>query len=300
MEQDSMNKNDAMDLAKTCVEELVEALQGKEPEAFTRYLDFMGRFHRYSLGNILMIMKQRPDAEYVAGFRTWKELGRWVKRGEKGIAILAPMIGKRKDEQDEEARRKEKRECWGFRVVHVFDVKQTEGAELPSLSEIQGDPGDSHRSLQRVIRSLGIELAHGVLPMGINGASSGGRVVIAEGLNIAEEFQVMAHELAHELLHHGTEWNHRDLPKTVVETEAEAVAYVVSRAHGIDAMAVSNEYIRLYRGDAKTIEESLGRILSTASRVLFLMSEVDASDEEVSQGEYDWQGAFRGGVGQGA
>ena len=297
MEQESMNKNDAMDLAKKCVEELAEELQGKEPEAFTRYLDFMGRFHRYSLGNILMIMKQRPDAEYVAGFRTWKELGRWVKRGEKGIAILAPMIGKRKDDSDGELDGEKRRECWGFRAVHVFDVKQTEGADLPSLSEIQGDPGESHRTLQRVFRSLGIELSHGVLPMGTNGASSGGRVVIAEGLTIAEEFQVMAHELAHELLHHGTEWNHRDLPKTVVETEAEAVAYVVCRAHGIDAMAVSNEYIRLYKGEAKTIEESFGRILSTASRVLFLMSEVEASGEEANQEESDWQGAFRVGAG---
>ena len=266
-----MKKTEAMDLAKECVNELADALRGGRPESLTRYLDAVAKFHRYSLGNILMIVSQRPDAEHVAGFRAWKEMGRWVKPGEKGIAIIAPIVGKKKDA--EQAQDAEEKMFSGFRVVHVFDVKQTDGAELPKLTELKGDPGEAHELLVQVFRTLGIGIVRGNLPKGTFGSSSGGRVVLAVGLSLVEEFQVMAHELAHELLHQGAERHHSKLPIEVVETEAEAVAYVVCKAFGIDAMAVAREYIQMYDGDAKTIEESFSRIRSTAARILFLISE---------------------------
>ena len=268
-----MKKTEAMELAKDCVKELANALRGGEPDSLRRYLDAMARFHRYSLGNILMIVSQRPDAEYVAGFKAWKDLGRWVKPGEKGIAIIAPMVGKKKElEKEDEA---DQGMFSGFRVVHVFDVKQTDGDDLPELSEVEGDPGEAHELLIQVYRTLGIGIVRGHLPKGTLGSSSGGRVALAIGMSPAKEFQVLAHELAHELLHQGKEGHHSTMTMDVVETEAEAVAYVVCKAHGIDAMAVTSEYIRMYDGDAKTIEESFSRIRSTAARILFLISEAD-------------------------
>lgn len=268
-----MNKTDAMELAKDCLVELTEALRGEKPRALMNYLDVMAKFHRYSLGNILMIYSQRPDAEHVAGFGAWKEMGRWVKPGEKGIAIIAPIVGRRQSE--EEGLDEEKKQFTSFRVVHVFDIKQTEGNELPVLTELLGDPGEAHELLIQVYRTLGIEIVHETLQKGALGSSRGGRVTLSVGMSPVLEFQVMVHELAHELLHQGTERHHSKLPLEVAETEAEAVAYVVCKAHGIDAMAVSNEYIQMYDGDAKTIEQSFSRIRDMSAKILFLITEAE-------------------------
>jgi hypothetical protein len=272
-----MKKEDAIELAQQCLHDLSEALRDGPPETLMRYLDFMARFHRYSVGNLLMIMGQRPDAEYVAGFRAWKEMGRWVKPGEKGIAIIAPMVARTKDKEPEEKNREEKnpetRYLNGFRVVHVFDVKQTDGKDLPRLSELEGDPGEAHGLLLEVYQALGIAVVREELPAGTLGASRGGTVVLATQLNPMAECQILAHELSHELIHQGPEARKQNLSRQVIETEAEAVAYVVCKAHGFDALAVSNEYIRLHQGDAKTLEASFSRIRATASQILFLMSE---------------------------
>src|SRR6202166_2874518 len=80
---------------KDAVNHLVEALESGQSEVLTQYLSAMGRFHNYSFGNIMLIARQKPDATNVAGLRTWNSLGRFVKRGEKGIFILAPMVGRR-------------------------------------------------------------------------------------------------------------------------------------------------------------------------------------------------------------
>jgi hypothetical protein len=120
------------------VQALIEQLEAGHSEALTAYLNAMSRFHNYSFGNILEIARQRPDATRVAGFWKWKELGRSVKKGEKGIRILAPIIGVR-GKKDEEAEKDLTRQnvpiLVGFRAAYVFDVSQTEGKELPELRE---------------------------------------------------------------------------------------------------------------------------------------------------------------------
>src|SRR5438876_2501717 len=79
---------------KEAVDFLVAALESGHSEVLTAYLGAMAKFHSYSFGNIMLIACQKPDATNVAGLRTWNSLGRFVKRGEKGIFILAPMVGK--------------------------------------------------------------------------------------------------------------------------------------------------------------------------------------------------------------
>jgi antirestriction protein ArdC len=109
-------------------EQLVAALHAGQSEALTRYLKAIGRFHRYSLCNVLLIASQKPNASYVAGFRTWNELGRFVKKGEKGIMILAPIVRHKTD--DKEEREEPSRTIAGFRAAYVFDISQTDGQEL--------------------------------------------------------------------------------------------------------------------------------------------------------------------------
>ena len=116
--------NPTQQLIKQAVDYLLQQLEAGKSETLTAYLAAMARFHAYSFGNILSIARQRPTATRVAGFHAWKELGRFVKRGEKGIAILAPMVAKvRKDDakNSDEADNSGQRTLLGFRRVYVWD-----------------------------------------------------------------------------------------------------------------------------------------------------------------------------------
>jgi hypothetical protein len=106
------------------VQLLIDQLEAGHSEALTDYLNAMSRFHNYSLGNILEIARQRPDATRVAGFWTWKNLGRSVKKGEKGIRILAPIMGirrKKDDEANKDITKQNTAVLCGFRSTYVFD-----------------------------------------------------------------------------------------------------------------------------------------------------------------------------------
>ena len=99
-----MKKEDAVELADKCLKELAASLEQGQTEVLEKYLSALARFHHYSFGNMMMIVNQFPEASKVAGFHTWRKLGRWVKKGESGIAILAPMIGRKKDEAESDHR----------------------------------------------------------------------------------------------------------------------------------------------------------------------------------------------------
>src|SRR4030088_3306303 len=129
---------------KEAVDFLVAALESGHSEVLTTYLGAMAKFHTYSFGNVMLIARQKPDATNVAGLRTWNSLGRFVRRGEKGILILAPMVGsKRKSVVEETTGEEEEKntqaQLYGFRAVYVFDISQTEGQDLPTLNQVQGD-----------------------------------------------------------------------------------------------------------------------------------------------------------------
>ena len=87
-----MNREEAIALAERGVDELMTALEQGKSERLQEYLAFQARFHRYSFNNCLLIALQKPDATFVAGFQRWKELNRFVRKGEKGIMILAPLV----------------------------------------------------------------------------------------------------------------------------------------------------------------------------------------------------------------
>src|SRR6202044_857982 len=115
---------------------LIEQLEAGHSEALTNYLTAMSRFHNYSFGNVLEIARQMPTATRVAGFWTWKNLGRSVKAGQKGIRILAPIVGVRRmtnEEAEKDITRQNERALLGFRNAYVFDISQTEGVELPEM-----------------------------------------------------------------------------------------------------------------------------------------------------------------------
>ena len=272
-----MKKEDAVELADKCLRELAASLEQGQTEVLENYLSALARFHHYSFGNMMMIMAQFPDASKVAGFHTWRKLGRSVKQGESGIAILAPMIGRKKDESESNNRtdvsESKSKSVFGFRAVHVFDISQTEGEELPKLSEISGSPGLNLACLVSVYDTLNIKLETRPMPEGIRGASLGGHVVVKEGMDQSMRFRIFAHELSHEILHSHMVRDDVTKNHSLIETEAEAVAFVVCKAYGVDTQALSSEYIRLHRGDSKLLMASLDRIQQTATKIIGLIED---------------------------
>ncbi len=249
---------------------LIEQLEAGHSEGLTAYLSAMGKFHNYSFGNILEIARQKPDATRVAGLYAWNQLGRKVMKGQKGIRILAPVIGirRKKDAEAEKDITKQNQPVLvGFRSAYVFDVSQTEGAPLPELSErVKGSIGEYRERLIDFTTAQGIQLEFKESIAPALGMSYGGRIALLPGQAAAEEFSTLVHELAHEMLHK-TE-RRTATTKTVRETEAEAIAFVVSQTIGLDAGRASADYIHLYHGNAALLAESLEVIQKTSALIL--------------------------------
>jgi antirestriction protein ArdC len=245
-------------------EQLVAALQAGHSETLTAYLKAIGRFHRYSLHNVLLIASQRPNTSHVAGFRTWNGLGRFVKKGEKGILILAPIV--RRMETDGELPEEMSRTIAGFRAAYVFDISQTDGKELPQIGVVQGEPGSYSDRLRQFASTQGISVEYSAEIAPARGISCGGKIVLLPGQLPAEEFSTLAHELAHELLHRGD--RRASTTKRVRETEAEAAAFVVCQSLGLETGSAASDYIQLWNGDVQVLTERLGYIRQAASRML--------------------------------
>lgn len=276
-----MKHDDTHSRVEALFGQLVEALQTGRSDALRAYLDAAARFTQYSFNNVCLIFAQRPDATRVAGYQTWKRLGRQVRKGEHGVLIIAPIVGRRRPDREEDEERDKGRALLGYRAVHVFDIAQTEGADLPRLEqEPVGDPAGYLPALRSAVQVVGIRLEYSAcLPAGTFGESRGGLIVLAEGLSPVDDLSVLAHEFAHELLHKGAD---RPARRTTRETEAEAVAYIVSRAIGIEARIRSADYIAAHGGEAKTLIESLERVQRTAARILQDIGFDQASDSSAA------------------
>ena len=279
-----MKTNHARKVSEQAFNELLEAVDAGKSQKLVDYLKTMGRFHNYSLGNAILIGFQKPDATHVAGFRTWQKLGRRVKRNEKGIAIMAPIVRRKKavhadDEEDKQERQEET--ALAFKTAYVFDISQTDGKPLPSFARVNGDPGVYIERLREYVTSKGIMLEYSDAIGSAEGVSAGGLIKLKKGLTAAEELSVLAHELAHEILH----VNRNNMPKDkkVRETEAEAVAFVVCHGIGLDTNSANSDYIQLYNGDKETLMESLGRIQKTASEILEAMMDKESEGETVDE-----------------
>jgi hypothetical protein len=268
------------------IQNLMEQLEAGHSEALTAYLTAMSRFHNYSFGNILEIARQKPDATRVAGFYAWNQLGRKVKKGERGIRILAPIVGVRckpEEETERDITKQNRPVLVGFRNAYVFDVTQTEGAELPEMRQITGDVGDNRDRLLAFIERQGIELYFTEEIAPALGMSYGGRIAILSGQSKAEEFSTIVHELVHEMLHKAE--GRTATTKVVRETEAEAIAFVVSKAVGLETGSTSADYIHLYHGNASLLAESLEVIQQTSALILAALEPPNPQDQDVAPAE---------------
>jgi antirestriction protein ArdC len=260
-------KRDLMDK----LEAGVAAVQNSD--TFKTYLSFASKFYKYSPNNIILIYMQKPEATHVAGFNLWRQLGRPVRKGEKGIAIFAPHTYKSKD--DEESKE------IGFHVEHVFDISQTDGEPVPTLDieELAGDDGDELWSvLVDYARATGITLVtddHHRTHRGEEGwyqrATNTIYVRRRDSRNMAK---TLIHELAH---HMDSGITLPGVDKAELETVAEGTAYVVSQHYGLDCGDYSFKYIASWcesEDGVKVIRRVMQRI---QHNVRLLLTAIDAA-----------------------
>jgi hypothetical protein len=260
-----MKIEQAREVTSKALEHLAESLRQGQSEVLRNYLAAMGRFHRYSVSNILLIMTQRPDATRVAGYHTWRKCHRHVTRGAKGIMIFAPLVRKTvgANECGVETRRES---LVGYRAAVVFDVADTEGNPLPELSKFAGNPGEYLERLKSLVAQSGCSLEYSTSILPALGQCSPGKIIVLPDMSPAEEFHVLTHELAHSRLHFSA--RRSETTKCIRETEAEAVAFVVSQAIGLDTNSASSDYVKLYNGDQETLAQSLGHIQHVSTEIL--------------------------------
>ena len=242
-------------------------------DEWVTYLRAAARFHTYSASNVWLILMQRPEATRVAGFHTWKAVGRSVVKGAKGIKILAPCSYTLRDDEGDpvlDADGNARRMVRGFRVVHVFDVADTAGEPLPVVDAqlLDGDaPSDLWDALGSQVLRAGFALTRGDCGRANGQTDFAARTVrVADGLSGTQAAKTLAHELAHVLLHDDP-LNRRT--RDHCEVEAESVAYIVMHAQGIETDGYSLPYVAQWSGGkAEIVADTAARVLATAAAIL--------------------------------
>jgi hypothetical protein len=239
-----------------------------ESENWRRLLRFRQRFHHYSFQNTALIYLQRPDATLVAGYRRWQELGRQVRRGERGILILAPVFKKAVDADGDE----ERTQLVGFRSARVFAFEQTEGEPLPEQPEPQlltSDTAAIRQTFQRALtfsEGLSIPIERYTLPVGVMGRYNrvNRTIALRPDLPPLQALKTLIHELAHALMHAEatTKARHR------LELEAETCAFLVCDALGLDTAAYSFAYLASWTDEPKDLLLAGEQAAKTARLVL--------------------------------
>lgn len=249
----------------------VEAL--RSDAGWLAYLRGVRQFHGYSPNNVMLILLARPDATRVAGYRTWRRLGRQVRKGEKGIRIFGPreFTSTRTDE-----RTGEEKTSRGvvFRPVSVFDISQTdpiEGASLvfeerPVTRLAGADEGRIFDRVASYLGGLGWTVSREVIWTGQDGYTTpleGRRVVVDARLSEAHAASVIVHEAAHIVLGHIEALEDYRQHRGRFEVEAESTAYVVAGLLGLDTSASSTGYLAGWCecAPADVLKETAGRVL---------------------------------------
>ena len=247
----------------------------KLSEKFKEYMDFMAKFHNYSWYNTFWIMAQSPQAERVAGFRKWNELKRTIKKGEHGIRIIYPI--KREFEKINGNGEAELQEHIFFNVGYVFDIKQTEGKELPRI-ESPSVEGDNYEYLLSILKdfckdnSIAIEFK-GLLQNALYGYTRKEKeqiiITIKEQDNKNTQAQTLMHEITHALEH--TPIEERKTTRQQEEIQADGVGYVVSRYFKMEHKGFN--YLALYDADYKKIMDNFKVIARVSKKLINYIEE---------------------------
>ena len=269
------------EMQETLLEGLNKALTNWE-----EYLEVMSRFAQYSFNNSLLIYIQQLQKGFdpspmVKGFHSWrKDCKRSVRKGEKGIRILAPIMVPSLDKNGNPILntlgKPAKRPC-GFRGISVFDYRQTDGEPLPEkpdTSHVMGDiegnvPEKLYNGLCQVAKARKITINRGVSKEDMGGAhgtcwflgknGTANKIELREGLKPTNEVSTLAHELAHSILHNRDEYLEANAPDStsIKELEAESTAFLVMKHYGIETQGKAFDYIIGHNMHNKDITETM-------------------------------------------
>jgi antirestriction protein ArdC len=231
----------------------------------------------------ILILQQKPDATHVAGYGTWRGLGRQVRRGERGIAVLAPVTYRREERDGDETKepvdaddRDRGQQLRGWKIEHVFDISQTEGNPLPDVRPqlLQGEaPDGAWEAVAAQVVEQGFTLLRECDPRmreAIGTTDFRERVVrVRPDVSDAQSLKTAVHELAHIRLEHGP--GDCTDPRSRREVEAESVAYMVCHALGMDSGSYSIAYVGTWAPRGREEEEvaaCAGRVVAGARQIL--------------------------------
>ena len=282
------------------VQEITEKLEKGLEELFDsdkykEYLSTMAKFHNYSFNNTLLIAMQKPGASLVASYGSWqKNFHRYVKKGEKGIRIIAPAPYKTKREReviDPNTRqpvkdnsghvKKEEVEVTvnSFKPVCVFDVSQTEGEPIPQMGA--GELLQSVEGYQDFVEAMKEIAPVSISFEEIDGNAKGyfstteQRIVVQSGMSESQTLKTLVHEISHSLLHDKDNVRIEGIDeakknRSTKEVEAESVAYTVCQHFGIDTSDYSFGYVAGWSSgkEMKELKSSMETIRKTASKVI--------------------------------
>lgn len=291
-------KQEMEDIAAKLEKGVAEVFNG---ENYKNYLKFCAKMPRYSINNQLLIMMQNPDATMCQSFSGWKEVGRNVKKGEKGIRILAPApYNKEVERQKQDENGKPVFDANGdpvtetatikvraFKVVSTFDIEQTEGEPVPRLAvdELTGSVDGYETLMEAIKQAVDVPIGFEDITNGAKGyySPSENRIAIKEGMSEAQTVKTALHEASHATLHskEAMKGANDDKSKNQKETEAESVAYVVCQHYGIDTSDYSLGYVATWASDKEVpeLKASLDTIRRAASE---LITKIDEKIAEIT------------------
>jgi hypothetical protein len=235
-------------------------------EGYLSLLEFYAGFRSYSIGNVYLILMQKPTATLCAGFRVWDKKGYAVRKGEQAIWLRGPQMKKFTDPDTGEIIER----LIGWLALPVFDVSQLDGeVELPQPRHALEGEYDTLYDLTRLtISGTGLLVDEEPLPQGVLGMTTGDRIVVSPSISVSEKCLVAWHEWGHSLLHYDK--NRAELSKTQKELEAESVSFILARMMGLDN-PFSRDCILSYKGTIDGLHASLTRIHTTVKRMYSLL-----------------------------
>ncbi len=294
-DKESFDPKAAAEARKAEMEEITAKLEKGVKEIFNgenykEYLKFCAKLPRYSVNNQILIMLQKPDATMCQSYGGWKDMNRFVKKGEKGIRILAPAPYKLQKEQEktdaagnvildnngEPVKENVEITVNAFKPVSTFDVSQTEGDPVPTvgISELSGCVEGYEDLLTAIKEVVPVPITFEQIDSGAKGYFHTGenRIVIQEGMSEAQTVKTLLHEASHQALHskEAEEKNAEAKSKNRKETEAESVAFVVCQHYGIDTSDYSFAYVATWSENKEVpeLKASLDTIRSAASGLI--------------------------------
>lgn len=285
------------------VKERVNALLGQledgisslfESDKYKEYLKVMSKFHNYSFNNLMLIYMQKPDATNIAGYTSWdKSFHRHVKKGEKAIKIIAPEFFKREvetvkkdeagsviyDKEGKPVTEKKVQEYVTYKITNVFDISQTEGQDLPTLThKLNADVADYKKIVEAIKKVSSVPITI----KSYEGSSNGyydiekKEIVVQKSMSEAQIIKTMLHEVAHSILHDKEAGECKDADGQTKEVQAESIAYCVANYIGIDTSDYSFGYVAGWSNNKELdeLKSSLNIINKTAAK---LINDIDYS-----------------------